>query len=148
MELKHIFKVIILILVTVSSVYAQNYLQRFDGIPVTINGVNCISPFNGGIDQPRFQFIDIDGDGKLDLFIYDRDTSLNFYKNIGTVGNPVFRLDSLKYMHIPIKNWFYFIDINHRGIADLFTGGNSQSISFYKNTGTVQRPIHPFYRSF
>ena len=47
-------------MVTVT-LYSQNYLIRYDAISVTINGVSCVSAFNGGIDIPRFQFADIEG---------------------------------------------------------------------------------------
>ena len=67
-----------------AGMFAQNLHQRFEGINFTINGNNSVNPFNGGIEIPRYQFVDIDGDNDVDLFIFDRDTTLNFYKNEGT----------------------------------------------------------------
>lgn len=99
-----------------------------------------MSPFNGGIDIPRFQMLDIDGDGLLDLFIFDRDTVLNFYKNTGSLTSPVFTLTFLRYLNLPIKNWFYFVDIDANGTFDLFTGGDNQTIRYFKNTGTATNP--------
>src|SRR2546429_9718060 len=93
------------------SAFSQNYLIRYDAIAVTINGVSCVSSMNGGIDVPRFQFADLDGDGDLDLFIYDKDTTLNYYRNEGSAANPFFRLISQKYLNLQITNWFYFADI-------------------------------------
>ncbi|MCX7877247.1 MAG: T9SS type A sorting domain-containing protein [Ignavibacteria bacterium] len=120
--------------------FSQNLHIRFDGIPVTIGSSICSNPFNGGIDIPKFQFTDIDNDGKTDLFIYDRDTSLNFYKNIGTPSNPQYLMFTRKYQNLSIKNWFYFVDIDNNGVKDLFTGGDSQYVRYYKNFGTASSP--------
>ncbi|MGH2576124.1 MAG: T9SS type A sorting domain-containing protein, partial [Ignavibacteria bacterium] len=124
---------------------AQNFLQRFDEIPFTINNVSSLNPFNGGIDQPRFQMVNIDGDADLDLFIYDKDTSLNFYKNEGTSQNPVFKMISARYLNLQIKNWFYFIDMDADSDLDLFTGDGINKIRYFRNIGT---PVNPNFILF
>lgn len=128
------------LLIVTSLTYCQNLHIRFDGIPVTIGSSTCITPFNGGIDIPKFQFTDIDNDSKTDLFIYDRDTNLNFYKNIGSISSPQFLLFTRKYQNLSIKNWFYFVDIDNNGVKDLFTGGDSQYVRYYRNFGTPSSP--------
>ena len=120
--------------------FSQNYLLRYDAIPVTIGSVQCVSAMNGGIDVPRYQFADMDGDGDLDLFIYDKDTTLNYYKNEGSATNPFFRLITQKYLNLQISSWFYFVDIDASGTKDLFTGGPGQTIQYFKNTGTPTSP--------
>lgn len=122
------------------SLYSQNYQQRFGSIPVSINGTPSVNPFNGGIDAPRFQMLDIDGDNDLDLFIYDKDTSLYFYRNDGNQSSPVFTLITRRFLNLYLMNWFYFADIDNDGDYDLFTGGLNQSIQLYKNTGSITNP--------
>jgi len=123
-----------------SSLLTQNLHRRFEGIPVTVNGINTESPFNGGIDIPRFQFVDIDGDGDLDLFIFDRDTTLNYYKNEGNPSDPLFRLNTARYQNLSVRNWFWFADMDGDSDIDLFCGGDSQHVRYYRNIGNPASP--------
>ncbi len=119
---------------------AQNLHQRFDGMNVIVNGQTCINPFNGGIDIPRFQFTDIDNDGDLDLFIYDKDTTLNYYRNEGSSTVPLFRLNTTRFQNVNVRNWFKFADLDGDGDQDLFCGGDSQRVRYYKNIGASGSP--------
>ena len=120
--------------------YSQNLMERFDGIKFIINGSESMSPFNGGMDNAILQFIDIDGDGKKDLFTFDQDTTLYFYKNTGTSQNAAFTLMSKKFLNLNLRNWFHFVDIDNDNDYDLFGGGEGQTIRFYKNNGSTTSP--------
>lgn len=133
-------KLIIFFLLISSSLFAQNLLQRFDGISFNIGSGISMAPFNGGQDNARIQFIDINNDGKLDLFMYDRDTTLYYYANIGTSSSPNFKLITKSFQDLPIKNWFSFVDIDNDGDYDLFGGGEAQTVRFFRNTGTASNP--------
>ena len=140
-NMKKCFQFIFLISVfTGYNILSQNLHQRFEGIPFTINGNTPVNPFNGGIDIPRYQLVDLDGDNDLDLFVYDRDTSLNYYKNDGSPASPLFKLNSLRYQNISIKNWFFFVDIDADSDKDLFCGGDSQHVRYYRNIGSLANP--------
>lgn len=90
-------------------------------------------PFTNGID-----FVDIDSDNDLDVFINDI-----FFKNIGTSRNAVFVA--------PIENAFglmsgsvnsAFVDIDQDGDVDAFMSQpNNGDILFYKNTGNKNQPL-------
>ncbi len=97
---------LILILFFATAIFAQNLHQRFDGMNVIVNGQTCVNPFNGGIEIPRYQFADIDNDGDLDLFIYDKDTTLNYYRNEGNATAPLFRLNTTRFQNVNVRNWF------------------------------------------
>jgi len=99
-----------------------------------------MAPFNGGIDNARIQFIDINADGKLDLFAFDRDTTLNYYQNVGTSSNPYYKLISTRFQNLFFKNWYCFVDIDNDGDYDLFAGNDPQVVRFFRNTGTPQNP--------
>ncbi len=106
--------------------------QRFTFQPHAF-GTNV---FAGGIDQPRFQFVDIDGDQDPDLFILDRDDRLWFYRNAGGV----LRMEPNVTFGITAGSWFRFVDIDGDGDADCMTNGMFSEVSLYTNIGTVQHP--------
>jgi hypothetical protein len=137
----------LLFVILTAGLYSQNYQQRFGSIPVTINGTQSVNPFNGGIDAPRFQMIDIDGDNDLDLFLYDKDTSLFYYRNDGSQSSPSFTLVTKRFLNLLITNWYYFADIDSDGDYDLFTGGSNQTIQLFKNTGTITNPAFTLFSS-
>ncbi len=121
----------ILILSILNTAYSQNLVQQFDGINFTIQGNNSVAPFNGGNNNARFQFIDIDGDNSLDLFLYDTDTSLYYYKNTGTPENAAYKLISPRYNNLYFQNWFYFVNMDSDNDYDLFTGGEFQTVKYF-----------------
>ncbi len=129
-----------IVLIFSSGVFAQNLHQRFEGMNVIVNGITCVNPFNGGIEIPRYQFTDIDNDGDLDVFIYDKDTTLNFYRNEGSATVPQFRLNTTRYQNLNVRNWFNFGDLDGDGDKDLFCGGDSQRVRYFKNIGSVSNP--------
>jgi hypothetical protein len=124
------------------AIFAQNLMQKFDGIPFNISTGSSMVPFNGGQDNARIQFLDIDNDGKQDLFMYDRDTTLYYYSNIGTPSAPNFKLITKVFQNLSFKNWFVFVDIDNDNDFDLFAGGDAQTVKFFRNTGT---PFAPAY---
>ncbi len=115
---------------------SQPFVQKFDGIPFTVEGQLSQAPFNGGMNNARYQFVDIDADGDFDLFTYDADTSLYFYRNTGTPQSASYKLNTNRYSGLSFANWFYFADMDSDSDYDLFTGGIDQTVKYYKNTGS------------
>jgi hypothetical protein len=92
--------------------------------------------FAGGIDTPRFQFVDIDGDGDRDLFILDRDGLLWFYRNTSAS----YLLEPNQRFGISAGSWFRFVDIDADGDLDCFTNQEFSEVTLYTNTGTAFHP--------
>lgn len=132
--------VLLFLVFTALCAQAQPYVQRFDGIPFSIGGTISPSPFNGGMNNARYQFADIDADGDKDLFTFDADTTLYFYRNTGTASNAVFRLETKKFQNLSFENWFYMCDIDNDNDLDLFTGGEFQTVKYYRNAGSPANP--------
>ncbi len=122
------------------SAFAQPFQQNFRPFPVTQSGTALTNPFSGGINTPIFQFVDIDGDGDLDLFILDRERRLSFYRNDGTPSSPNFVLVTNDFQHLNVGSWFRFVDIDGDGDYDLFCNGPSATVNFYRNAGTRTSP--------
>jgi hypothetical protein len=97
-------------------------------------------PFVGGFYVPRPQFIDIDGDGDLDLFIQERSNELMFFENIGTRTEPEFVWRTDSYRGLDIGEWYRFVDMDGDGTYDLIAESPYSYIRLYANIGARSRP--------
>ncbi|MCZ2101408.1 MAG: T9SS type A sorting domain-containing protein [Chitinophagales bacterium] len=104
--------------------YGQEF-QRLD-VPVYKDG-KLLSLLNaGGLRSPQFSNIDFDGDGMLDLFVFDKngDVILPFVK-IGTPGTLDFRFAPEYIARFPkLQAWTLLVDYNGDGIKDIFTSSS------------------------
>lgn len=127
----------------VGNSFAQSF--EFDpyGITVYVQGSPVEHPFVGGLYNPAHQFVNIDSDGVVDLFLFDtNDLSFSFYRNVGTQGNAAFRMERPSFALPTITGWFRFSDIDGDGRVDLLTGGEVlNSVAVYRNAGTPTVPL-------
>lgn len=116
----HKLSSIILIFLWSLGVQAQDF-DRMD-IPITLNGTNPSSAFVGGLLSPQFSNIDLDGDGKKDLFIFDRVGNVRLtYLNVGGVGEIAYEFAPEYIDAFPeTTNWMLLRDYNGDGIEDIF----------------------------
>ena len=136
-----IYKSIILFifLLATSFIYSQPFTRVINQIPVSDAEGLLINIFSGGHNNLEHQFVDIDGDGDLDIFYLDSDRTFGWFENIGNKSNPDFKYSLTKPVGLHLSNWFYFLDIDSDGDDDYFTSNNDQ-ISFYRNDGTANSP--------
>ena len=97
-------------------------------------------PFLGGLDVPRPQFVDIDGDTDLDLFLQERTGELMFFENIGTAQDAAFELREDVFQDLDIGEWNRFADFDGDGDLDLFAETRSSYVRYYENQGSAQEP--------
>jgi len=120
-------KKLFFLLISFSSVsFAQQNLFHFnDAIPVTRYGNTLKMPWAGGIDYPQFSEIDLNQDGKMDLFMFDRDNNrIIILINDGSIGPQAFHDSSAKYAPMfptGMQGWASLYDYNCDGLPDLFT---------------------------
>jgi hypothetical protein len=93
-------------------------------------------PFLGGLDVPRPQFVDIDADGDLDLFVQEYSDAIMFFENTGTAASPTYVWRSDQYQDLDISEWFRFVDIDGDGLIDLLGEHPFSYIRHYRNVGT------------
>ena len=127
------------ILLTLSS-NAQLPVGR-DTITVIENGKVLRSPWAGGLNFCQFSKIDLNGDGKKDIAVFDKVNSIAFgiiraFINSGGPGEDKYVSDGNYSGKFPkVDSWVNFVDYNGDGKEDLFTyilGG----IKVYKNIST------------
>lgn len=113
------------------------YDVRVSGIPVTDSaGRKLNAPFLGGFDVPRPQLIDINGDGKPELFIQERSGELMMFERVNNEW--VWRTD--KYQDLNVGEWYRFVDIDGDGLPDLFGEMLTGYIRSWRNAGTRTEP--------
>ena len=119
---------------------AQPFTRQTSVIPFTANGKSLPFPFAGGMNTPNAQFVDIDGDGDYDVFIFDRDLSVEFYRNTGTAQAPKFINETGQVILPKFYSWFRFVDIDGDGDFDLYTDDGGYGVMMYENVGSAQSP--------
>ncbi len=94
----------------------------------------------GGNSSP--DFVDIDNDGDLDLFVGEFFGNLNFYRNDGTPEIASWTLVDTDYQTIDVgmRSKSDFIDIDNDGDYDMFIAEYDGNINYYENVGTANTP--------
>lgn len=89
-------------------------------------------------------FVDIDGDGRKDLFIGNKRGEVRYYRNIGTASSFVPQLVTSQFLGLSLGEDSFitpvFADIDGDGDFDFFYGRETGNVTFYENTGTPTSP--------
>lgn len=97
-------------------------------------------PFLGGFIAPRPQFVDIDGDGSLDLFVQERSNELMFLENVGRPDAPDFVWRTDKWKDLDVGEWTRFVDLEGNGLYDLLAEERFSYVRVFRNKGTRSEP--------
>ncbi|MBP9922600.1 MAG: T9SS type A sorting domain-containing protein [Bacteroidia bacterium] len=131
---KRLFSLLVLMSL-VGIVNAQMYFNRTTNIPVE-NGTTLTVPWAGGLNYPIFSNIDLNDDGRQDLFCFDRsDNRVTTYLNNGNAGPDCWEY-APEYENIfpAMTGWAFLYDYNCDEKPDLMTVGfRNNSISQYIN---------------
>jgi hypothetical protein len=104
------------------------------------------NPF-GLIDVGYFAsptFVDIDGDGDLDVFVSNWEGNTLFFSNTGTASSPTFAAAVTNPFGLTDVGWYAnstLVDIDGDGDLDAFVGERYGSTLFFRNTGTAGNPV-------
>jgi hypothetical protein len=100
------------------------YFNRVDTIRVVENGIQLQNPWAGGINFPAVNELDVNGDGRKDIFIYDKfNSKISVFLNNGSSNYKQAWNYSPDYAFKfpPINQWVLMYDYNCDGREDLFT---------------------------
>ncbi len=117
------------------SLFSQKLILK-NTIPIVENGDTLTSAFAGGLNQPQFSQIELNGDGWMDLVVFDRsgDKILTFV-NHGGPGQMDYRYAPEYESAFPeIFHWMLLRDYNCDGKMDIFCYGKEvSSVAVYRN---------------
>lgn len=111
-------------------------LQRNDNIPVKIDNYFIANPWAGGLNAPQFSNIDLNQDGVLDLFVFDRQGNrvLTFVQTSDIQGQSYwYHAPQYQSAFPTMSNWALIRDFNCDGYPDIYTNFQS-GIIVYLNT--------------
>ncbi len=133
-------KIIIWVLVLLSgSLQGQSpLLDRVNFIQVNENGFQMSFPFAGGMDQPQFNEMDLNGDGRMDLVVFDRaGNKIIPFLNDGTPNTVDYSFAPSYEDQFPeeLTHYAVFRDFNCDGQMDIFTS-NQDFIRVFQNVST------------
>ena len=94
-------------------------------------------PFLGGFNVPRPQWVDIDGDGDLDLFVQETTDRLLFFEREDTPDGQRHTWRPDAYSDLEVGEWFRFVDVDADGDRDLLAESPFSYMKLYRNTGTA-----------
>jgi FG-GAP-like repeat/Secretion system C-terminal sorting domain len=112
---------------------------QFEKQSAANNPLSMVKFFASDVANPAFA--DVDGDGDYDCLVVDENGEESYFKNTGTVKNPVFAYVANSddpFKSLALTNGMHnasFQDWDHDGLIDLFL-----NTTYYKNIGTKARP--------
>ena len=62
-----------------TNIFSQSFIREINTIPFEAGGTELKNVFSGGTNNPEFQFVDIDADGDLDLFVLSSDGKFDLF---------------------------------------------------------------------
>ncbi|HRF77371.1 MAG TPA: hypothetical protein PLB46_12410, partial [Chitinophagales bacterium] len=112
-----------LLLLAGLKVNGQQYIYNYN-IPFTENGRALKYPTAGGLNNPQFSKIDINQDGKQDIFMFDRSGNKPMMLiNNGSSGEVNYTYwQDYESIFPKMYDWSILLDYNCDGLEDIITG--------------------------
>ncbi|MBN8695621.1 MAG: VCBS repeat-containing protein [Bacteroidetes bacterium] len=121
------------------SINAQPFFQWDNSIQVKLSSSYIKNPWAGGLNFVQVSEIDMNMDGKKDLFVFDRTGNMiRTFINNGTVGTVDYTYDPFYETSFPkINSWALLADYNCDGKEDIYCYSSlGGGFDIYKNTST------------
>ena len=117
------------------------FQRRIAPFDVSGEGGAYSLPFLGGFSAPRPQWVDLDGDGDLDLLVQEYTNRLMYFERVSDEGREpryVFRTDRLA--ELDVGEWYRFVDVDGDGDPDLLAEEPFSYMRLYRNRGVGAEP--------
>jgi hypothetical protein len=121
---------------------APSFERRIAPFPVADSAGRALDlAFLGGLNNPRPQLVDIDGDGDLDLFVQEVTGRVTLLERNGSAGGlPTFRFVTDQFGGLDVGEWYRFADLDGDGDFDLLAERQYSYLTYYRNDGTARVP--------
>ena len=102
--------------------------------PVTANGSELLNPWAGGLNAPQWSAVDLNGDGKLDLYTFDRNGNVHLtFLNTGGPGETRYEFAPQFAAYFPYcRNFVLLRDYNRDGAMDIFAHAGDEGLPALK----------------
>ncbi len=99
-------------------------------VPVSVDGQTMLNPWTGGLNAPQWSSADLNSDGKLDLYAFDRVGFVHrTFLNIGATGESKFKYTPSLATNFPrVFNFALLRDFDHDGVVDFFASSNDEGL--------------------
>ncbi|MGH7539901.1 MAG: FG-GAP-like repeat-containing protein [Gemmatimonadota bacterium] len=97
-------------------------------------------PFLGGFNVPRPQWVDIDADGDLDLFVQESTDRLLLFERIDAATTHRYAWRPDRFADLRIGEWYRFVDVESDGDPDLLAEEPFSYMRLYHNEGEPGSP--------
>ncbi|MBN8705861.1 MAG: T9SS type A sorting domain-containing protein [Bacteroidetes bacterium] len=129
---------LILISLLTCRVFGQDWKLLSDWKPIS-DGLKFYDfPFLGGINNPRFQFADVNLDGFDDLVILDNQSELIYLQ---TAGSETRKPADSRIFSDRVKTWFLLQDLSGDNKPDLISKTDDGKTIWWKHTGNSSLPF-------
>ncbi|MFK7903987.1 MAG: T9SS type A sorting domain-containing protein [Chitinophagales bacterium] len=128
---------------SIQNIEAQNLdFVRQNEVSVEVNGKALKYPWIGGFNNPQFSEVDLNNDGILDLFVFDRaSNSHRTFTHSGVGGASGYEYAPELEGNFPeLDSWALMLDYDCDEVPDIFTS-NSNGIRIYKGSYTMDSKI-------
>ena len=132
-----------LLILTLSISVSQNVVKRNDSIPVIVNNDTLRLAWASGLNSAQISEIDLNNDGKLDLFLFEANNEYNpitgdktyMFINKGGSGEMNYVFDPSYRDNFPVlEDYTLLRDYNCDGKPDIFTWNILQRFYFFIQT--------------
>ncbi|HEU4718342.1 MAG TPA: T9SS type A sorting domain-containing protein [Bacteroidia bacterium] len=122
-----------------ASLFSQQQYLRQDTVSVFAGNHRQPYAWAGGMNSCQYSDIDLNQDGIMDLFVYDRSLyKITTFLNLGTANQPSYVYAPQYIPAFPgMKDWCLLRDFDGDGKSDIFTG-NANMVKVYRNVSTTQ----------
>jgi len=133
--MKHLLSFVLLVFYHLS--FTQFSFERSNHVPLSFAGNILDIPWTGGLNNAQFSNIDMDFDGRIDLFVFDRsDDQIRVFLSKNINGEDRF-VEAPEYRNSFPSDLRYraaLVDYNSDGLPDIFTYGIG-GIKVFRNVG-------------
>ncbi len=122
---------------------AQFQFDFKQSLPVLKAGNTLKMPWTGGLNYVQVSQIDVDFDGDLDLFVFDRSSDqIRIFKQVEINNVKSYEFAPMAYLQFPtdLRYRVQILDYNQDGKNDIFTYGIG-GMKVYKNIGNAQEGL-------